>query len=149
MLKRLKRSSKPKIYFIVFLAFFIVAPVFKCVHSVAKTDNVLRKSGNWLASNKMLLKGKLLTNDSRALFFAGMKINEYFIYKHNANKYDFAAMEKFALKKQVATLCIKVPRKRNASLNQISYYKQIKKFTGKDRNVYIYCSPTFFKNTSL
>ena len=78
-----------------------------------------------------------------------MKINEYFIYKHNANKYDFTAMEKFALKKQVATLCIKVPRKRNASLNQISYYKQIKKFTGKDRNVYIYCSPTFFKNTSL
>ncbi|MGB9499111.1 MAG: ArnT family glycosyltransferase [Dissulfuribacterales bacterium] len=144
---RLKSSSKPKVYLVIFLAVFVFSPVFKCVYSVAKTDNVLRQAGQWMATNVTLTKTKLMTNDARAPFFAGMKINEYFIYKHNANKYDFSAMEKFALEKQVDILFIKVPKKRSASLSHISYYKQIKKFTGKKRNVYIYCSPAFCKNT--
>ena len=149
MFNRLTRSSRPKIYFTVFLAFFIVSPVFKSVHSVVKADNVLRKSGQWMATNGILTKTKIITNDARAPFFAGIKIDEYLIYKNKTDKYDFAAMEKFALEKQVDILFIKVPRKRSASLNQISYYKIIKKFTGKDRNIYIYCSPALCKNILL
>lgn len=102
-----------------------------------------------METNGILTKKKIITNDARAPFFAGIKIDEYLIYKNKTDKYNFAAMEKFALEKQVDILFIKVPRKRSASLNQISYYKQIKKFTGKDRNVYIYCSPALCKNTSL
>ena len=144
---RLRSSLLPKVYFVIFLAVFVLSPVFNCVYSVAMTDNVLRKSGQWMASNVMLTKTKIITNDARAPFFAGMKRDEYLIYKNKTDKYNFSVLEKFALKKQVDTLFIKVPRKKSASLNQILYYKQIKKFTGKSRNVYIYCSPALCKNT--
>jgi len=146
MFNRLKCSSMPKVYFTVFIAIFFVSPVLKCVHSVAKADNVLRKSGKWLAANEMFHDAKLLTNDIRAPFFAGFKIDKYFIYSDIKEKYNFAAMEKFALEKQVDILVVKVSAKETELLNNISYYKKLKKFTGRKRDIYIYCSPTFCKN---
>ena len=123
-----------------------MSPVFKCVHSVAKADNVLRKSGKWLAANEMFHDAKLLTNDIRSPFFAGIKIDKYFIYSDIKDKYNFASMEKLALKKKVDILVIKVPVKKTELLNNILYYKKLKKFAGRKRDVYIYCSPTFCKN---
>ena len=144
MFNRLKSFSMPKVYFAVFIAIFFVSPVFKCVYSVAKADNVLRKSGEWLAANEMFHDAKLLTNDSRAPFFAGIKIDKYFKYNSGEkDKYNFASMEKFALEKQVDILVIKVSSKGTELLNNILYYKKLKKFVGKSRDVYIYCSPAF------
>ena len=140
---RLRCSSMPKVYFAVFIAIFFVSPIFKCVYSVAKADNVLRKSGKWLAANEMFHDAKLLTNDIRAPFFAGIKIDKYFIYSDIKDKYNFASMEKFALEKQADVLVVKVSSKETELLNNISYYKKLKKFTGKSRDVYIYCSPAF------
>jgi len=143
MFDRLKSSSMPKVYFAVFIAIFFVSPVFKCVNSVAKADNVLRKSGKWLAANEMFHDAKLLTNDIRSPFFAGIKIDKYFIYSDIKDKYNFAAMEKFALEKQADILVIKVSSKETELLDNILYYKKLKKFAGKRRDVYIYCSPAF------
>jgi len=143
MFNRLKCSSMPKVYFAVFIAIFFMSPVFKCVHSVAKADNVLRKSGKWLAANEMFHDAKWLTNDVRASFFAGIKIDKYFKYSNKKDKFNFAAMEKFALEKQVDILVVKVSVKKTELLNDILYYKKIKKFSGKRRDVYIYCSPAF------
>ena len=128
---RLKSSSMPKVYFAVFIAIFFMSPVLKCVYSVAKADNVLRKSGNWLAANEMFHDAKLLTNDIRVPFFAGIKIDKYFIYSDIKDKYNFASMEKFALEKQADLLVVKVSSKETELLNNILYYKKLKKFVEK------------------
>ena len=143
MFNYLKSSSMPKVYFAIFIVIFFMSPVFKCVYSVAKADNVLRKSGKWLAANEMFHDAKLLTNDIRSPFFAGIKIDKYFKYSGEKDKYNFASMEKFALEKKVDILVIKVSSKETELLDNISYYKKLKKFAGKSRDVYIYCSPAF------
>jgi len=143
MFNYLKSSSMPKVYFAIFIVIFFMSPVFKCVYSVAKADNVLRESGKWLAANEMFHDAKLLTNDIRSPFFAGITIDDYFLYRKKKDKDNFASIEKIALEKQVDILVVKVSPKETELLDNISYYKKLKKFTGRQRDVYIYCSPAF------
>jgi hypothetical protein len=137
---RLKSSSKPKIYLIVFMLVFFVTPVLICIQSVVKADNVIRASGKWLASQEVLDDAKLITNETRAAFFAGRKNGTYIAFQ--GDKYDFSAVEKLAIKEQADLLLIKVPVKKKALLKDFFHYKQLKKFTGKRRDVYIYGSPS-------
>ncbi len=143
MINRLKSSSMPQICFSVIIVIFIVLPISKSVYEIAKSDNILRETGKWLAANEKFYGAKLLVNDNRAAFFAERKMGDYLYFEKD--KYDFSAMEKYALQNQVDILIIKVPVKEKALLNNFSYYTRLKEFTGKDKNAYVLCSSSFYR----
>ncbi len=140
MYARLLGASRPKLYLAVFVIVFFISPAFKAVHSSATTDNVLRRAGNWVKQNELVHDARYFVNDLRAPFFAGIKTGNY-VQINEKNKYNFKAIERFAIKQELDILFLKVPKRLDTSVPDISRYKRLKKFTGKERNVYIYCAP--------
>lgn len=144
MFDRLKSASRPIPVLFVFISLFILSPVVKSADYFVGSDNVLRKAGNWLGDNPALLSSNILSSDWMVPYYAGVEHSEKLMFE--SLKYDFASLEKEAKAKSADILIIKVPKKIDSHINTISYYQRLKKFTGKKRNVYFYCSPAFCKN---
>lgn len=139
--------SRPRLRGAVFLVVFMIVPVFKTIHSVAKDDNVLRDAGTWMAENpEAWRKGKVLVNDVMAPFFAGLHMREYLL-SDRSGKYDFSEMEKWALQHDVTTLVLKLPNNRRRLLKDLSAYRRITEISGKKRSVYIYGLPETISKT--
>ena len=155
----MKRYSKPKMFSIVFTLFFIVTPVCKTVHSLGKHDNVIVKTGEWLREKTEFKNAKITTTDPRFLFYAGRKINKKQYYKRRSEFYstmakyvknnDYFSMEKFAIKKHIDIIIIKISLKKKDMAPEFNFYKEVKRFAGKKEIVVIYCSLEFKKTLNL
>ncbi|MFO7839803.1 MAG: glycosyltransferase family 39 protein [Desulfosalsimonadaceae bacterium] len=140
---RLAGSLRPRLYLAVFLIIFFLIPVSKAVQSAAEKDNVLRRAGDWVEANAMEPDARYFSNDPLLPFFAGLQKNNY-IEIQGDKKYNFTAIEEFALKRNVDILLLKVPKELSDSLSSFSRYREIKHFSGEGgRSVYIYCKPSF------
>ena len=155
----MKRYSKPKMFSIVFTLFFIVTPVCKTVHSFGKHDNVIVKTGEWIREKTEFKNAKITTTDPRFLFYAGRKINKKQYYKRRSEFYstmakyvknnDYFSMEKFAIKKHIDIIIIKISLKKKDMAPEFNFYKEVKRFAGKKEIVVIYCSLEFKKTLNL
>ncbi len=143
---RIAGSLRPRRYLAVFLILFFVIPVSKAVHSAAEKDDVLRRAGDWAEAYIAGRDATYFANDSLLPFFAGISMDDY-VEISREKKYNFGAIETFALEKNVDILLVKVPQERTDSLSEFTRYKKLRHFSGEHgRNVYIYCKPAFCKN---
>lgn len=148
LFKRLQNSFHPKAWLIVFLLFFIAAPGIRSFHVIDKADDAMLAAGHFAVQNGLLTDARVLTNDDRLPFYAGLDIYEYETMP-NKYSYDFKAIQRHAKKNRSDIIYIKVPKRKISQLNQITDYYEIKNFSGRRRNVYIYGSADFCKNRAL
>jgi Dolichyl-phosphate-mannose-protein mannosyltransferase len=134
------RSSRPGIFTTFFVIVFFVSPVYKSVHHIWKQDNIIAKSGKWLANKEGFRKAGIITNDPRIPFYAG-RGNDFLNYP-NLN-HDYTAMQQAALKNRMDLLVIRTSVKKKKWIPQIQIYKKLKEFAGKKDFVIIYRSPEF------
>ncbi len=136
----LMRSSRPGFFTTVLVIVFFVSPVYKSVHNVWKQDNIIAKSGKWLANKEGLHKAGIITNDPRIPFYAG-RGNDFLNYP--SLNHDYTAMQQTALKNRMDLLVIRTSVKRKNLIPQLQSYKKLKEFAGKKDVVIIYRSPEF------
>jgi hypothetical protein len=134
----LMRSSRPGFLIILFVIVFFVSPVYTSFHHVWRQDNVIAKSGKWLADNEGFSKARIITNDPRIPFYAG-RGNDFLNYP-NLN-HDYTAMQQAALRNRMDLLVIRTSVKRKKLIPQLQVYKKLKEFAGKEDVVIIYRSP--------
>ena len=143
MFSKLKKSFHPKMYFAVFFALFLISPSVESVHSLAEEDNVLRKAGTWLKQHKLLHESKVLTNESRAPFFAGIRYSESVFM--DSEIHDVKEIEKNALRHNADIILLQVSND-DEYVQGMTSYEKLKIFRGKKRDVYIFCRSNTIKN---
>ncbi len=134
------RSSRPGIFTTVLVIVLFVSPVYKSVRHVWKQDNIIAKSGKWLADKEGLRKAGIITNDPRIPFYAGR--GKDFLNYPNLN-HDYTAMQRAALKNGMDLLVIRTSVKKKKLIPHLQVYKKLKEFAGKKDVVIIYRSPEF------
>ncbi|MFP4283985.1 MAG: ArnT family glycosyltransferase, partial [Desulfovermiculus sp.] len=146
MFSKLKNSFRPKAYFAVFAALFIISPGVESVHSLAEEDNVLRPAGKWLSEQRWSRHAKVLSNEGMGTFFADTK-RDNVVSTGGKDKYDFKGLQKVGLKRGADVLLLKVPSGQKNIEKTLSEYKKIKVFTGEKRDVYIFGAPSLSINS--
>jgi hypothetical protein len=148
MFTLLKQASRPKFLAAVFVIFFIVSPLGKVVHSFGKHDDVIIRTGEWLAAKPEFAKAKIATNEARILFYAGKESwaggREHF-YQYARLRYDYKEIGQLARKRQRDLLIIRSSVKRRDKINDPEYFQKVKEFIGKKSIVIVYCSSQFLK----
>lgn len=142
-----KTSSRPKVFAFVFAFIFLIAPISKTAHSFGKHDNVIIKSGEWLAGQPGFSNAKIVTNEMLILFYAG---RETYTDRGNgfercrSSRKNFKNIKKLADKIQANVIIIKTSVRKKDILPELKPFKKIKEFIGKKSAVVIYCMPDSF-----
>jgi len=141
-----KNSSRPKVFVLVCALIFLIAPISKTVHSFGKHDNVIIKTGEWLAGQPGFNNAKIVTNGRRILFYAGRETysdrgNRVEMY--GSSRSDFTGIEKLAVKIQADVIIIRTSVRRKDMIPEFKYFKKIKEFVGKKKIAVIFYSPDF------
>jgi len=139
---------RPQFFAVVLTVLFFISPVFKCVHSIGKQDNVITRTGKWLATRPELAEAKIATNDARILFYAGRKTfagNTKNFEPYAGLKYDYLSIEHLAAENKKDILIIRTSSKGKDMPSGFKHYKKVKEFIGKKRIVAVFCSTEFFK----
>lgn len=144
----LKQASKAKYLAVLFVSIFILSPIGKSVHSFGKHDSVIIRTGEWLAAQPELAEAKIATNDARFLLYAGRESfagnkKEFAPYKNL--RYDYAAIERLAIKHRKDILVIRTSDNKMDMLSGVKHFKKTKEFIGKKNVAIIYFSPEFLK----
>jgi len=139
-----KNSSRPKVFAFVFALIFLIAPIGKTVNSFGKHDNVIIKTGEWLAEQPGFSSAKIVTNDMRILFYAGRATyadrgNSFELY--DSLHSDFTGIEKLAERFKADVIIIITSVKKKDTMSELKYFKKIKEFAGKKKITAIYYSP--------
>ncbi|MCD4664267.1 MAG: glycosyltransferase family 39 protein [Bacteroidales bacterium] len=139
-------SSRPKVFAFVFALIFLIAPISKTAYSFGKHDNVIVKSGEWLAGQPGFNNAKIVTNEMRILFYAGRETyadrgNSFEIY--GSSHSDFTGIDKLAEKIQADVIIIITSVKKKDTMPELKYFKKIREFVGKKRIAVIFYSPDF------
>ncbi len=141
-----KDSARPKAFAFLFAFIFLIAPIGKTANSFGRHDNVIVKSGEWLAGQSGFSNAKIVTNDIRILFYAGRKTyaeRENSFEMYDSSHSDFTGIEKLAEKSQADVIIIITSAKKKDTMSELKYFKKIKEFTGKKKIIAIYYSPDF------
>jgi hypothetical protein len=145
---RLYSSLRPGLWLVLFCIFFIAAPLARAFHCVEKADDAMLEAGKFAAQIRLLDDARVLTNDDRLPFYAGLKIDEYKTVPGKYS-YDFAAIKTRAKKMQADIVYVKAPAEKPLLFDNAAGYCLIKKFSGRNRDIYIYGSLKFCRNRSL
>ncbi len=148
ILEAIRNSSRVKLYAIVFVVLFIIAPIYKHGSLIEKSDQVLATAAQWL-TKPGLEHVRIIHNDSRIPFLAGRKTHGSKgkdCYLHDPPDRDYRAIERIALKKKMDLIILKIRTKRKHSLPSFKRYRQVAEFTGKKKTVLFYGSPEFMDN---
>jgi 4-amino-4-deoxy-L-arabinose transferase-like glycosyltransferase len=134
MFNKLRQSNKSKLYFVAFMALFVLAPGFESVHSLAEEDNVLRKAGNWFQQQDWKQEPTVIMNEPRAAFFAGIRFADSILISED--EHNMHTIEEYALEKNADVIILEIS-KDEKYIQNISCYELLKVFQGKKRDVYI------------
>jgi 4-amino-4-deoxy-L-arabinose transferase-like glycosyltransferase len=145
---RIRSYSRPGLWLAVFCIFFIAAPFARSFHIIDKADDAMLEAGRFAAEAKLFDGAIVITNDDRLPFYAGLKIDEYETMPAKYS-YDFAAIKKRAKKMQADIVYIKAPAEKPPVLDKTSDYCLIKKFSSRNRDIYIYGSGQFCRNMAF
>ncbi len=144
----LEQASKPKFLAAVFVIFFIISPLGKVVHSFGKHDDVIIRTGEWLAAQPKFKTAKIATNEARILFYAGKESwsggRENFL-PYARLRYDYKEIGQLARKRQRDLVIIRSSVKRKDKVPDPKYFQKVKEFIGKKSIAIVYCSPQFLK----
>jgi len=141
-----KNSSRPKVFAFLFAFIFLIAPIGKTASSFGKHDNVILKTGEWLAEQPGFSTAKIVTNDMRILFYAGRATyadrgKSFKLY--DSLHSDFTGIEKLAESFQADVIIIITSVEKKDTMPEQKYFKKIKEFAGKKKITAIYCSSNF------
>lgn len=140
MFTKIKNSIRPKMYFSVFAVLFLISPSVESVHSLAEENYVLRSAGEWLSEQKWARDGRVLSNEIRGPFFAGLRISNAERTRLPAN-HDLHKLETRAMNKNIDIIMIEVDKGLDAHYAHPTHFQKVKKITGQKSNVYIYYDP--------
>ena len=138
MFDRLKKSSQKALWGLLFSVVFILLPLGKLVFTSYGNDPVLIHAGVWVKEQTALTKTRMVTNDIRIPFYAGLD-NGYIKYLHM--KPGSRRTERFARDRK-ADLVVVVTGGRGKKLRpKFKYYKKLKMLKGQHDFVFIYAAP--------
>ncbi|MBW2644249.1 MAG: glycosyltransferase family 39 protein [Deltaproteobacteria bacterium] len=143
-----RQSVRPQLFAVVFTVLFFISPVYKSVHFIGKQDNVINRTGKWLATRPEFAEAKIATNDPRILFYAGRKTfggNTKDFLPYAKLIHEYSSIEQLAAKNRKDILIIGISSKGKDMLSGFKHYKKVKEFTGKKKIVAVFCSTEFFK----
>ncbi|MCP4687369.1 MAG: hypothetical protein GY859_04915 [Desulfobacterales bacterium] len=142
-----RRSSRVKLYSILFVVFFIIAPIYKHATLIEKSDQVLTAAAQWL-SGPGLENVRIIHNDRRIPFLAGRK--SHGAERNNCQLYmphdrDYRYIEKIALENKMDLIILKIKTKRKRSLPSFTTYRQVAEFTAGKKSVLFFGSREFLE----
>ncbi|UCH23418.1 MAG: glycosyltransferase family 39 protein [Deltaproteobacteria bacterium] len=139
---RTQECSKQTLLAVVFAGIFIVAPLGKIAQSVVKQDNVIVKTGEWLAAQPDFKNTRIVTNDPRIAFYAGRETytrkKKTIIY--HSIRHDYSGIEKFALENKGDIIIIRTSTERLKLLPDLKKFAKVKEFKGKKKIAVIFYS---------
>ncbi|MCP4680874.1 MAG: hypothetical protein GY864_00905, partial [Desulfobacterales bacterium] len=148
IMEALLRSSRVKLYLILFIIVFIMAPVYKHASLIEKSDQVLATAAQWLA-RPGLENVRIIHNDSRIPFLAGKKVyggKEKDCYLYDPPDRDYSIIEAIALKNKMDLVILKIRTKRKRSLPSFKSYYRAAEFSVGKKTVIFYGSREFMEN---
>jgi len=135
----------PKAYWgIPVLIFFLgIAPISRTVDALSRKDNVQFTAGQWLSNTREIEKARIVTNDKRVLFYAGMdyyqgKGERYIYYKPGKKHAPVYNIGMVAREKGMDVIIISGKLKRRRPLTTMPNYHKVKEFNGSENYVLIY-----------
>jgi 4-amino-4-deoxy-L-arabinose transferase-like glycosyltransferase len=139
ILTSLQRFPHARVLGTIVVIGFLFAPVSKYDEVLAKSDNIVMRAGEWLASQPHFEKRKLICTDPRILFYAGREISlrdqgADVLYLDQPQQ----RLEQIARENGCDAIVIREPRKRIPFLPEIKAYTRVKEFIGDEQVVIIY-----------
>jgi 4-amino-4-deoxy-L-arabinose transferase-like glycosyltransferase len=134
-----KKSSRRRLFTILFVIFFALLPVYKFSRITWNQDSVLLEAGEWLATVPQFQSAKIITTDRRIPFYSGRGIDQT-----HYNDRNYFTMEKLALHKSFDLLIIKTSKTSENSRPGLKKFIKVKEFVGTKDIVNIYCSPRLY-----
>jgi 4-amino-4-deoxy-L-arabinose transferase-like glycosyltransferase len=137
---KVRKSSRRRLFTILLVIFFALLPAYRSLRITWKEDDVLAKTGKWIAAVPQFQEAEIITTDSRVPFYAGRGLDQTPYLNPN-----YLAMEKLALKKNFDLLIITKSKKRKNSRPRLKKFTRVKEFVGEKNIVNIYCSPRLYR----
>ena len=135
-----KRSSRRRLFTILLVIFFALLPAYRSLRITWKEDDVLAKTGKWIAAVPEFQIAEIITTDSRVAFYAGR--GAHYTWYPNS---DYFSMEAVAESSRFDLLVIKRPQKNESSAPPLRKFIKVKEFIGVQDIVTIYCSPRLYR----
>lgn len=145
ILSAVRRSSRIRLYSILFVVFFIIAPIYKHGSLIKKSDQVLAAAAQWL-EKPGLENTRILHNDPRIPFLAGRKTHgskATDCILHDPPDRNYGGVERIARANDADLIILKVRTKRKNRLPSLKNYRQVAEFTGRKKTVLFFGSDEF------
>ncbi len=128
--------------FSLFFLLFLVLPVSKTLSYVGERNLSLKEAGIWIADHIEKKAGiKLLSNDQRIPFFAGLDKNTLIIDRNNLQKINI-----YAQNNNIQAIALAFSQKRKNFIPELENYKIIKEFRDRKNIVIIAVDKTYRLN---
>lgn len=135
-----------RVFVSIFILLFIL-PVYQCFEQEWKEDRSIMAAGKWLAGQKESNRLKVITLDSRFLYYAGRAFRIRYdssagggdvvlLESEIANIYN---LEQIALNRKLDLILLRISSKKEAP--DFKYFKRIKEFKGRKNVSYVFSSP--------
>jgi len=144
----LKQSPRGRLLVGLMVIFLVLPALYKSVSPVFKQDNIISIVGEWLADREELQEARIITNDSRILFYAG-RGNDFLRYNERDYAQRYGAMEEMARSNRLDLIIIRVSVKKRGIIPDFHQFKKIKEFLGKKNIAVIYASPELHRRLGL
>ena len=125
-----------------FILLFFILPVSKTLSCVGERNLSLKKAGIWIADHIEKKRGvKLLSNDNRIPFFAGLDKSTLMIDQNNLQK-----INSLAQKNKIQIIALAFSQKRKNLIPDLENYKILKEFQDRKNIVIIAVDKTSILN---
>ncbi len=137
---KVKESSRRRLFIVLFVIFFALLPAYRSLRVTWKEDDVLAKTGKWIAAVPQFQDAQIITTDSRVPFYAGR--GAHYTWYPNS---DYFSMEALAESSRFDLLVINRSKKNESSAPSLRKFINVKEFVGVENIVTIYCSPRLYR----
>ena len=128
-----------------FLIIFIFLPTGKTLSYVGEQNLSLKEAGIWLANHLEAKKDiKLISNDRRIPFFAGLDKSTIIINKNNLQKINI-----YAQKRKVQIISLAISQKEKDSIPDLKDYEIMKEFHDRKNIVIIVADKAYIPNFNM
>ena len=137
-LERLRESLAttrfPKTVAVVAVTLFILAPLYETFADTRKEKIEIRLAGEWLRDNRDVLRQRIITNDERIPFYAGLMRGGYEVipYEQSMNYADTA------LARQCSLMVLELSLREEGKLSDFVNFQRVREFRGDRKVVLIY-----------
>jgi 4-amino-4-deoxy-L-arabinose transferase-like glycosyltransferase len=136
-----KKSPSPLIWGLVFIVFFLMAPVCNTFESFKKQDKEIVEVGKWMKKCPAFVTARVISSDSRILLYADKAKN----YQDYENIFKQKDIEKAARWKKIDAIVISMPLKQDKKNYGFRFYQFIKDYRGEKKRVVVYGTPELKK----